>query len=559
LENRGAGTWSGTGNLLLVGSATLRNAQGATFEIQNDRTLGVNNSSTGATFINAGTLGKTGGAGSTLIANNITFNNTGTVDLQSGTLDVTGGGSVAGNFRVPAATTLNFAGGSYTGEAQLLGNVGTVRSASNVTLVGNGAIQNLITAGGSNTILRGNGSIVQLTVGGPLSIDGTYTVQQATSSNSLSIAQSATVSFDELTVNSLFSNASAVSIDTLTFAGGLVTGSGNLTVTDLTWTGGSMTGAGQTIVTGTLAISGNNNRDLGGGRVLENRGAGTWSGTGNLLLVGSATLRNAQGATLEVQNDRTLGVNNSSTGATFINAGTLRKTGGAGTTLIANNITFNNTGTVDAENGIVEISSVTPNSGQLIVRPAATLRYTSNQSFANSTVLTLELASTTQYGRLVVSGQAALDGTLRVRAVNGFTPSVNDTFQPVAYTTRSGQFTIDGGAITFGENYGPTSLTLTVQSVAQMALPAGSFLVQPSSPTSAPTPVVKTSRTTNAPPALPGTFNIAAPPRVFPRVVTDSGISSSPSRRQETLIDRLNRLTAIDELMADWPTSPAPT
>src|SRR5258708_18223552 len=45
-----------------------------------------------------------------------------------------------------------------------------------------------------------------------------------------------------------------------------------------------------------------------------------------------------------------------------------------------------------------------------------------------------------QYDQLLVSGPALLGGTLNVDLVNGFTPSVGDTYPVVTFSTQSGDF-----------------------------------------------------------------------------------------------------------------------
>ena len=93
LQNEGIFNWTG-GSISLgqnpfgtsVGGATIVNALGATF---NDAVAGtINNGSGTNAFINAGTFQTSFASGTTTIA--VTFNNTGTVNVQSGTLAFTG-------------------------------------------------------------------------------------------------------------------------------------------------------------------------------------------------------------------------------------------------------------------------------------------------------------------------------------------------------------------------------------------------------------------------------------------------------------------------------------
>lgn len=60
--------------------------------------------------------------------------------------------------------------------------------------------------------------------------------------------------------------------------------------------------------------------------------------------------------------------------------------------------------------------------------------------------LNLELGGTivgTEYDQLVVTGSAALGGTLNVTPINGFTPTVGDSFTLLSYGTHTGKFTTE--------------------------------------------------------------------------------------------------------------------
>src|SRR5262249_35976262 len=90
--------------------ATFVNLPGATLDIHSD---GDWNSYAGATFINQGTVEKTGGSGKWVL-NSVTLVNTGPVASDSGTLDLEGSGVERGSFTAAAGCTLTF-GHSYWG------------------------------------------------------------------------------------------------------------------------------------------------------------------------------------------------------------------------------------------------------------------------------------------------------------------------------------------------------------------------------------------------------------------------------------------------------------
>src|SRR5205807_1471327 len=80
------------------------------------------------------------------------------------------------------------------------------------------------------------------------------------------------------------------------------------------------------------------------------------------------------------------------------------------------------------------------------------------------------LAAGSQFDRINVSGAASLAGTLRVSAINGFTPAVGDQFTFLTAASVSGTFTtltLSGFPSGTQANliYGSTSVTLRISAV----------------------------------------------------------------------------------------------
>jgi hypothetical protein len=135
LNNAGAATWSGTGspaNISGNNGAVFNNLAGATFEIQGDATFGGG----GTRFNNAGIFLKSMGSDATTI--NSSFDNTGTLEIASGTLDLAGGGTGRGSFTADAGTTLRFGGGTQTltATSSVLGNGNVLVSGGTVNVAG---------------------------------------------------------------------------------------------------------------------------------------------------------------------------------------------------------------------------------------------------------------------------------------------------------------------------------------------------------------------------------------------------------------------------------------
>src|SRR6185503_14551341 len=85
-ENEGTFAWQSGNIIFLSQGATIDNAAGGTFDDQTDGSIST--FVAGATVTNAGTFRKSAGTGTTLIQT--AFDNTGTVEVDSGTLDITG-------------------------------------------------------------------------------------------------------------------------------------------------------------------------------------------------------------------------------------------------------------------------------------------------------------------------------------------------------------------------------------------------------------------------------------------------------------------------------------
>ena len=197
------------------------------------------------TVENAGTIIQEQANSTSTIAVALTNDSGGVINAESGTLDLTGGGSSAGTMQAEFGATLQFGGGTFT-----LAAGSQFNDAGNLT----------VSAGTLTT----NASDV-MSVGGALTVDGTLNLNNAISPSSVTIGSGGTLN----------ANA-AVSTSSLTLTGGgTQTGSGNVTVTgSLAWssTGSTMSGSGATIIasTATGTITGNvdliRDLDIGGQR-----------------------------------------------------------------------------------------------------------------------------------------------------------------------------------------------------------------------------------------------------------------------------------------------------
>ena len=143
LNNQGTANWSGQGDLVLSNSATFNNQLGATINVRGDLNLTAGGGNV-PTFKNAGSFVKLSGTGTSAIG--VPFTNTGTVDVESGTLRPTAGGiSTGGRFMAAAGATYDLNGGgdfTFAGTQTGTGVGSVVLSAGTLTAAAGGATFN---------------------------------------------------------------------------------------------------------------------------------------------------------------------------------------------------------------------------------------------------------------------------------------------------------------------------------------------------------------------------------------------------------------------------------
>ena len=442
LNTTGTTTWI-AGQIRTGGGATINNA--ALWQDQNTFANQIVYSLGGAvtTFNNTGTYRKSIGTGTTTIGNiGMAFNNTssgvgtGVVDLQSGSLLLTGGGTAnsGSTFTGAAGTTLGF-GGGYTllaGSSVSAANV----TFNGVTMAGSYTATESTTFSGGTTTFTGTVSGVGPTLAAIGAI-GTFNNAQAISTTTLTITGAR--------IN--FNNTGGASATTLGLPiNGTLGGTQTLTVAGATtWTSGTMTDAGTTTLNGTLTLSGTAVKDLTGGRTLNVNGTTTWTNAspanaGQIRTGGGVTINNA--ALWQDQNTFNTQITNFFGGAasTFANTGTYRKSVGTGTTTIG--IAFNNTNTIPGT-GVVDLQS-----GSLLLTGGGTANSGSTFTGAAGTTLGFGGGHTLQAGSSVNAAAVAFSSG---------TNTVAGSFDATTSTTFSGGTTTFTGTVT---GVGPT-LTAT--------------------------------------------------------------------------------------------------
>jgi hypothetical protein len=433
LNNTGTATWNGIAFLMLNGS-TFNNQKGATFNHQND-SLVEWDGGTNPTFNNLGTYEKTGGTGTGGggISSSIVFNNTGTVQANSGILEVldlgTCGTTCGGTWSVASGDTLQLAS------------------------VGTGAISGSIT--GAGTVNFGTSGTVNLT--GTYNVTGTT---EASGDTANFVTPAKVTSVGKLMVNSgtlNFSAGTAITTPSITQSAGTLTGTDTITSTGaITWSGGTEGGAGVTNANGGMTITSEPFLDT---RTLNNTGTATWNGIAFLMLNGS-TFNNQKGATFNHQNDSLIEWDGG-TNPTFNNLGTFEKTGGTGTGGggISSSIVFNNTGSVQANSGILQVLDLgtcgTTCGGTWSVASGDTLQLASVGTGAISGSITG--AGTVNFG---TSGTVNLTGTYNVTGTTEESGATANFVSPVT-VTNVGKLIISSGTLNFSTGKAITASTLT--------------------------------------------------------------------------------------------------
>ena len=386
----------------------------------------------GGVINNAGSFTKKGDSSLTLP--DITFNNTGNVDVQAGLLQLSTAGSHTGDFTGAAGATLQFGGGS--------GSVHTFVAGSDIT--------------GDLNVTFSTANSFPTTDDGLINIGGTFT---CTSIGEKHFNGAVTASTFNLLNGPVWFDAS-LTAPSGSIQGGTLLGSATWTVTHaLDWTGGTMGDTGQTAIATGATL--NASKAITLSRTLTNNGTASWTGGGTWTLSNGTIQNNGSfSADLSTADFSIAGATGSTNN--FNNAGTFTKSGIATATL--SGLNFTNAGTVDVQVGtlrfgdgaylnqlstgllkgtgtvegnVVSAGTVAPGSspGKLTINGDYT------QSRDGS--LQIEIGGVTegdQYDALNVTGLAIVSGALNVSLVNGFHPAAGQQFDIFDWGSITGSF-----------------------------------------------------------------------------------------------------------------------
>jgi len=302
----GTAIWDGTHTINAGSEGRLRVLTGGELTITGDPSMLYNLGGIPSRIENFGTVRRTTSAGVVLVTG--AFDNVSAVEVESGTLRVSGGGASGGSFNVLAGAILDFGGGTHTLNAESA-------------------------VSGSGQVRVAAGSVA---ASGPWNVAGVTAVEGGT----------------------LNYSALGGSTATLNLSGGTLGGAtgGALTVSAaMNWTGGNLSGTGGSVlvpVGATVDISGATGRNLAG-MTLEVLGAGTWSGTHTINSGSASRLLVSPSGTLVVSGDPTITYNLGGATPSFEVLGTVTRTTSTGDVII--NVPFTLNAPLNVQTGTWEL------------------------------------------------------------------------------------------------------------------------------------------------------------------------------------------------------------
>lgn len=409
-----------SGRIQINSGFTLQNSLGGTINLNSSDSAPISFGTGNATFSNLGILNQLATGTHEINLSLGSYNNSGTVNVHTGTLSLRNSGTDSGNYVLSAGASL--ASGS-----------GATRTFSG-SITGSGTFS---VTGGTATI--GTGAVISSGV--------------ALSSGTLNIASGA-----------------AQTISTLSLSGGTLNATDTLTVSGAsTLSGGTLTGNLTTQGSSTLGMV-----YLAGGH-WTNEGVATLGGSSYVsLLSGTNSLTNVAGATLNLNTSNSIPVSYSG-GATgvFNNAGTLNQLApGVHEINLGSSGQFNNSGLVSVQAGTLQVGTPGTSTGTFDLASGATLATSRNWAtpyvFASGSSITG--SGTLQVATSTVNVQGSLGAGLTIGVSGGtlnLASGVSQTVSGLSLTSgalnASDALTVTGGATLNG---GSLTGTLTTQGIS---------------------------------------------------------------------------------------------
>jgi len=494
---------SATGNDTLINQQTIQGegtvgSSGLT--VTNQGTVQANNASNPLVLVSATTNTATleASGGGTLEIQSTVNNKGGTIlAAKSSTVLLSTGTISGGTLKTSGRGSFQTDSGSLDGTVNVLTNAGLFTVANESTLNLEGTINNtgtiaLDTTGGclallQPTTLTGSGTVT-MTANNCIYGSGNAFTNQSTIQGAGTIGNSPMPITNDGTM--VANQASPLNIEPdsngFTNKGTLAANSGSV----LNINGLFNNLSGTTLTGGTYALTGT--LELQNANIVTNAASITLSGasaqivdsnTNNNALANLATT--AANALLSLQGGQSL-----TTAASYANKG--KTTVGAGSGLTVAKTYSQSAGTTTVDGTLTAKKGLTVRKGTLLGQGTVAAVVTSNAAITvgdstskpgilsitgtytqgSAGVLNVSIGGKqvgSQYSQLAISNGSDLNGTLNIKLINGYVPSIGDEFTILTSSALTGQFaTVNGGSINSGEhfqvNYGSTSVTLQVVS-----------------------------------------------------------------------------------------------
>jgi hypothetical protein len=427
---------------------------------------------TGNFTMGSGTFGgngaaSIGGSGSSVTGGVITlgtggFTNNGTLAMSTGnTVGLQGTGTLTNNGTINqgpddlgtmATTTINNAGTFDFIADATIGDRGTVINTGTLEKTGGTGRSSV------NCALNNNGGTIDAESGtlliGGLSFGGTIdggALDAGMGGSSTAVLELSSSGFTALTYTGSItgSGSGTVALNgatiTIPSAGATFNFAGKL----FQWTGGTIdVSAGSLTNNGTINLSTTTSVTLTGANSLINNKSILQTGAGTLSLNNNATLDNTSKGTYHLEADGGIG---QSGGGTFLNAGTLEKSKGTGTSMISPTM-LSNTGTVEAATGTLDIAAaVTQASGSTLTAGTWTVK---GSPAGHATLDITSAGSFTTIGsaaKVTLSGPDSsftnLSGLTTIAKGGSFTLAGNQSFSTAGALTNDGSLTLGPGSV----------------------------------------------------------------------------------------------------------------
>jgi hypothetical protein len=435
--NGGTVNWT-AGTIYVVNNSganyngVVQNLPGAVWNIECDQAF--SDYYGGEQLFNAGTFRKTQSFGTTAFT--VDLLNSGTMEAQTGTIQILGGSDLGGSFIADAAGDISIGGSGITNFASPALNfsgAGTFQSISGTLVLLNNTVPNLQLTGGAVLLdpsFQG-GVITNLALNGAqlggtnLVISGLLSLNSSTITGMVTVLSGGTLSATNTTMQA---TAAVNGNGVLNWSAGTLAPASSLTIAPA-GTFNIVGGGGLLDLQSTVTNAGTVNWESG--TIRQYNYAGTTAG---------ADIWNQAGAVWNVLCDSTF--YNAAGTEIFHNVGAFRKSASVGNSSLQ--LIFDNAGLLDAQSGIMSFSTET-----VTLEPGGTVNFGINGLL--------------DYGGIYFAGAVALNGTLSANLNDGYTPDLGDTFTPLTYTaTVSGTFS--------GLNLPPNDSWQTTYSAADLSL-----------------------------------------------------------------------------------------